>query len=230
LQKSKLATPGDGFRVCVPINILSELRTTAGLTLTDGTVPDTVALETSLYGLSVAANQTHCGMYLWTVPDDYDNSADELRIRLLCNMAAAEDDDVTISPTIYRKRPNPGKSFVEGGTTYTGNGTGVALTADLGVTTSTIYVPTLTTAATDYLASTSNANTKWYEMNADAFTDFTKATSNRSLSATADASVKAGDALSIILTSSAHTTDALSIYGAELWYRSNLAFTDIDAR
>jgi hypothetical protein len=56
-------------------------------------------------------------------------------------------------------------------------------------------------------------------------------TANRSLAATADASILPGDILSISLAlAAAHATDACYIYGVELWYRTNLAFSNISGR
>jgi hypothetical protein len=82
----------------------------------------------------------------------------------------------------------------------------------------------------------SNLATTWLEINADAFTgtvapELGQGTSNRSLSATADASIHPGDCLDINLAlNSATGTDAVNIYGIEIWYRSNLAFSDINSR
>jgi hypothetical protein len=231
-KRVSFLTPGDGFRVCRPANLLSYMRTSAGLVLdTATTAPAITALESNFYGLRAASSTTFCGMFQWVAPDDYDPSADELRIRLLCNMNGNTNTTTTISPAIYRKRPNLHQTFILNGTTYTGDGTGVALTADLGITASTAYVPILASASTDYVASTSNANTQWYEMNCDYWTDqISKLTHNRSLYSTADASIRPGDALNVTLTASAHTTDAINIYGLEIWYRSNLAFSDINSR
>ena len=219
VRRLSFLTPGDGYRKCVPLDIHTDIKDTTAQILTAATVPANVALETNFYGLNVAAGQTHVGLIQWAVPDDYDNSADEVRLRLLCNRSAdtAADLLLAITPLVYRKRPNPGLV-----------GTGVALSANLGCPT-VIGIPGLTSLATDVLASTAQANTKWVEFNLSRWTDFTQKTTNRTLATTADASVKAGDSLSIRLTT-AVLTDSLYIYGAEIWYRSNLAFTNINDR
>jgi hypothetical protein len=232
VRRLSYLAPGDGYRRCVPIDILAAVKSGAttgssfiGGVLTATTVPAIAPLEANFYGLSVVASANTCGVLKWAVPDDYDDSADELRLRILCNMAGDTNVTTTLDAAIYRKRPNPGLI-----------GTEVDLSANLGVTASTIYVPRLTSLATDFLASTANSNTAWYEINADynlpapTAAQIAAGTKNRSLYSTADASIKAGDALSITLSSSAHTTDAISIYAMEIWYRSNLAFTDINKR
>jgi hypothetical protein len=98
---------------------------------------------------------------------------------------------------------------------------GLALSADLGAPATAAGVIPLVGA---------NLLTKWVAINADYWTDLTRQTANRSLAATADASIQPGDCLNIVLTTAAHTTDAISVYGITIWYRSNLAFTDINSR
>ena len=213
-------SPGDGFRVDRPLDILADVKDATGLILTAATVPAVVALDTNFYGLSVVANQTHMARFAWTVPQDYDGSFDELRIRVACNMAADNAADglaSQITPLIYRKRPVP-SVILDGMTAFPA---GLALSANLGApATAAGVIPILG----------ANLLTKWIEINADMWTDFTKRTANRSLAATADASIRPGDCLSVVLTTAAHTTDAISVYGVEIWYRSNLAFTDIRSR
>ena len=43
-------------------------------------------------------------------------------------------------------------------------------------------------------------------------------------------SLKAGDAIHVDFTSSAHGTDAIDIYGLEVWYRSDLVFFELSDR
>jgi len=208
-----LAT-GDGFRRCVPIDILAQVKTTAGLVLTASTVPAILATETSFLALTSVASQTHVGAFVWNVPDDYDESSDELRIRLACNMNGDTDSAKTITAAIYRKRPVPniipdGESSLPAG---------LALSADLGAPVSGA-IPLLG----------ANILSSWVEINADAIKT-TDGSANRSLAATADASIKPGDCLTVVLTSGAHTTDDLDVYGLNLWYRSNLALSDINSR
>lgn len=225
VKRVSYLAPGDGYRKCVPLKLLGDIRDTVGIDLTAATVPALLALETNFYGLNVAAGQTHVGLINWAVPEDYDDSADELRVRLLCNRSAdtAADLLLAITPFVYRKRFNPGLV-----------GTGVVLSADLGCPT-VVGTPGLTSLAADAVVSTAQANTKWIEFNMDfrlaspTAAQIAAGTRNRSLAATADASIRAGDALTIRLTTAA-LTDSLYIYGAQIWYRSNLAFTNIDAR
>lgn len=220
VKRLSFLTPGDGYRKCVPLDILADVKDGTGLILTAATVPAVVALETNFYGLSVVANQTHMARFAWTVPQDYDSSADELRIRVACNMAgnnAADGAAALITPLIYRKRPVPSVILDD----LTALPAGLALSADLGA-------PATAAASIPLLGV--NLLTKWVEINADYWTDFTKRTANRSLAATADASILPGDALNVVLTTASHTTDAISVYGVELWYRSNLAFSDIRSR
>jgi len=214
VRRLSYLTPGDGFRRCVPIDLLSQVKTTAGLVLTEATVPAILAMESSFLGLTSKNNQTHVGAFIWNVPDDYDESADELRIRLACNMDGDVDSAKTITAAIYRKRPVPniipdGESSLPAG---------LALSADLGAPASGT-IPVLG----------SNLLTSWVEINADAIKTM-DGSANRSLAATADASIKPGDCLTIVLTADAHTTDELDVYGINLWYRSNLALSDINSR
>lgn len=218
--------PGDGFRKCVKIDLLADVKDGTGLILTAATVPAIAAFETNYYGLNVAANQTHLARMQWTVPQDYDNSADELRILVACNMAAANAVDQAasrITPLIYRKRPVPAV-IPDGRSSFPA---GLALSANLGVTaTALAVIPVLGSQLT----------TKWVDINCDynlpspTAAQIAAGTKNRSLAATADASIQAGDMLNIVLTTAAHTTDAIQVYGIEFWYRSNLAFTDINSR
>jgi hypothetical protein len=220
VRRISYLTPGDGFRKSQTLHLLSNIRDATGLVLTAATVPAVTALETNYYGLSLVTGQTFMGRFSWLVPADYDPSADELRIRVACNMAGTNVTDQAaskITATIYRKRPVPNIIPDD----LTALPAGLALSADLGA-------PGTAAGAIPLLGA--NLLTKWVEINADYWTDLTKQTANRSLAATADASIKPGDALQITLTSAAHSTDAISIYALTLWYRSNLAFTDINSR
>jgi len=190
-----------------------------------GTVPVVAALETNFYGLQVAQGQTFAGKVTLTVPPDYDSSIDELRIRIAANRGddTAGDATKTLKATIYRKRPVPSIIPDDAQGILPA---GLALSADLGVVSTSAVIPGLG----------SNLATTWLEINADAFTgtvapELGQGTSNRSLSATADASIHPGDCLDINLAlNSATGTDAVNIYGIEIWYRSNLAFSDINSR
>lgn len=196
------ALPGDGFYRQMPFNMLADWKTAAGLVLTAATAPLVAALETSFIGVQSASSTTDLGMFNIPIPRDYDDDADELKIRFLCNSAGTTNAP-TITAAIYRKRE------------------GVALTADLGVPASAAIVKTSATIGAG-----------WVEINASkrlggAAPD-SGGTDNRT--ATGDDSIKAGDRLTVALTISAHATDAINFYGVEIWYRSNLAFTDKDLR
>ena len=217
VKRLSFLTPGDGYRKCVPLKLLSDIRDATGLVLAAATVPAVAALETNFDGLSVVTGQTFMGEFQWVVPQDYDSSIDELRIRVACNMSGATNSGETITVVMYNKRPIPSVILDD----QAAFPAALALSADLGVPTSVDTIP----------AGITQVLTKWVEVNADYWTDFTKRTANRSLAATADASIKPGDCLQIQLNlSAAHATDACYVYGIELWYRSNLAFTDIRSR
>jgi hypothetical protein len=219
VQRLGYLATGDGFRRSHELHLLSNIRDATGLVLTASTVPAVAALETNFYGLSVVTGQTFMGKFSWTIPQDYDETADELRILVTCNMAGNTNSGETITPTIYRKRPIP--SLIPDDPSVQGVfPAGLALSADLGCPTSVDTIPLLG----------SNLLTKRVMVNCDARVAATGA-ANRTLAATADASLKCGDNIQVTLTlSAAHGTDACYVYGVELWYRSNLAFTNVGSR
>ena len=223
VRRVSYLTPGDGFRKCHELDLLSSIRDASGLVLTGATVPAVAALETNFYGLQVVTGQTFAGKFTWNVPQDYDESADALDILVACNMAGTTNSGLTLTPTIYRKRPVPSMIPDDVGGSFPA---GLALSADLGCPTSVDTVPLLG----------SNLLTKWVKITCSRFTSGLQTeagtgVSNRTLSATADASLRCGDCIQVSLAlSAAHATDALNIYGIELWYRSNLAFSNIGTR
>ena len=97
------APGGDGVRVVRPLNLITDLRTSAGLVLTGATVPAVAALETNALGVQVAASQTAAGSFVFQVPADYDRIADELKINILANSAGATDTPI-LDATVFRKR------------------------------------------------------------------------------------------------------------------------------
>jgi hypothetical protein len=217
VRRLSYLTPGDGFRKCAPIDVLSQLKDATGQILSGGTSPPLAALETGIYGVQPAASTTFCGQFLWVVPQDYDASADELRIMVACDMAGTTNQALSrLTAVIYRKRMVP--AYIPDG--QTSFPAGLAVSADLG--------PTPTAVGAIPLVGTHLA-TKWVEIVCDARVPATGLT-NRTLSTTADASIKPGDILDIVLNSAAHTTDVIHLYGIELWYRSNLAFSEINSR
>jgi hypothetical protein len=218
-------TPGDGYRKVNSLYILSNVRDANGLVLTGATVPAVAALETNFNGLQTVTGQTFMGKFTWVVPQDYDEDSDNLDILVACNMAGDTNSGLTITPTIYRKRPIP-DTIPDDPTTQGTFPAGLALSANLGCPTSVNTIPLLG----------SNLLTKWVRINCSRFTSGLQTeagtgVSNRTLSATADASLKCGDIIQVSLNlSGAHATDACNIYGIEIWYRSNLAFTNISTR
>jgi hypothetical protein len=231
IRRISYLTPGDGFRVTKALYLLSNLRDATGQVLSGATVPVIAALENNFYGLQTATGQTFMGKFTWVVPQDYDEDIDNFDVLVACNMAGNTDSGLTITPTIYRKRPIP--SVVPDDTVN--NSTfpaGLALSADLGCPTSKDTIPLLG----------ANLLTKWVRINCSRWTDpimgeSGNGTSNRSLSATADASLKCGDIVQVSLACAGglsgnglHAADAINTYGLEIWYRSNLAFTNIGTR
>jgi hypothetical protein len=225
VRRISYLTPGDGFRRVHPLHLLSNVRDASGLVLTGSTVPAVAALESNFYGLSVVTGQTFMGKFSWVIPQDYDEDIDSFNVLVACNMAGNTNSGLTITPTIYRKRPIPAILPDDPATAGTFPAA-LALSADLGCPTSTTTIPLLG----------SNLLTKWVDINCARWAspigaESGQATSNRSLSATADASLKCGDCIQVGLAlSAAHATDACYIYGIEVWYRSNLAFTNISSR
>lgn len=92
----------DAFRRVKSINIISDLRTTAGLVLTAATVPTVAAVETNAVAIVAAAGGTANGTFTFVVPDDYADQSDELKIRLL--VVSGGTDVPTQTCTAYRKR------------------------------------------------------------------------------------------------------------------------------
>lgn len=225
VRRLSYLTPGDGYRRSRSLHLLSNMRSAAGLVLDTSTVPAVAALEANFYGLSVVTGQTFMGKFTWCVPQDYDESADNFDILVACNMAGNTNSGLTITPTIYRKRPIPAM-IPDDPATAGSFPAGLALSADLGCPTSTDTVPLLGANLLD----------KWVRINCSRWTSGLQAeagtgVSNRSLSTTADASLKCGDIIQVSLAlSAAHATDACYVYGIDLWYRSNLAFTNIGTR
>jgi hypothetical protein len=220
VKRVSFLAPGDGYRKCAPLNLLADIRGSTGLVLDGSTTTPTIAvLETGFYGLSAAASTTHLALFHWVVPQDYDPSADELRIMIACQMAGTTNQALSkITPLIYRKRPVP--QFIPDDAQGV-MPAGLAISLDLGAPATAVGAIPL---------AGSDLATKWVMINADYWTDLARNVANRSLATTADASIKPGDILNVVLTSAAHTTDLIAIYGIELWYRSNLAFTDINSR
>jgi len=174
---------GDGIRVTRTLNIVSDLRTAAGLVLTAATSPAVLAVETNGLIVSAAATVNTLGSFNFAIPRDYDRTADQFRIAVLANSGGATDTP-TLNATIYRKRA------------------GAALTADA--------APTASAAIPGLAAPAAIAAQVFIVSNSKGF--------------------RGGDVLTINLTSAAHTTDTIQIYGVEVQYRSAIVFDNADLR
>ena len=94
---------GDGFTRTVPIQLHS-LRNSSGLTLDASTTnPRLAALETNFLGMQWLAGNAAVAVLNWTVPIDYDETADRLDIVVLCN-SAGDTDTPTLDANVYQKR------------------------------------------------------------------------------------------------------------------------------
>lgn len=100
--KSMFFTGGSGFVRSVVIP-LTDLKTSAGLTLTAGTNPLVAALETNAVGVQWAAGNATAALLNYVVPLDFDQGADLLQIVFLVNSAGNTDAPI-LDATVYRKR------------------------------------------------------------------------------------------------------------------------------
>lgn len=93
----------DGIRRSIEIK-LHDLRTSTGLVLDASTTnPRLAALEVNHLGLQFLAGSVAPFTFNFTVPVDYDETADVLDIRLLANSAANTDSPI-LDSQIFRKR------------------------------------------------------------------------------------------------------------------------------
>lgn len=98
------APGGDGVRVSIPLNIASDVRTAAGLVLDGSTTSPTIAAaETNGLAINCAASTTVSGSFVFEVPQDYDKTSDELKIKVVAASQGATDSPA-LSATVYRKR------------------------------------------------------------------------------------------------------------------------------
>lgn len=105
LKRIDQSVTGDGFRRSKNLNMFSYIRVAAdGTGLTASSVPAIVALETNALGIKLVAGQTALGKLQWTVPLDYDETQDELLLRILCNASGATASAILISSAVYAKR------------------------------------------------------------------------------------------------------------------------------
>jgi hypothetical protein len=88
----------------INLDPMVNLRTSAGLVLTAGTVPSIAALETNALGVQSAANGTALGTLTFRVPEDYDPVSDFCSVHLDV-VSGGTTNQPTISGTAYRSRP-----------------------------------------------------------------------------------------------------------------------------
>lgn len=185
LAQAELTIPEGGSGVIREVPIpLASVKTTGGLTLTASTGPTIAATETSGIAIVAAASTTACGTILFPIPNDYDATADYLRVKVLCEMGGATNSTNTLGATVYRKRA------------------GTALSADLTPTASAI-IPASASPTDDAAI--------------------------REVIITGEG-CRAGDCLTINLTTGSHTTDALNIWGIWIEYKSMWVASDLDDR
>jgi len=173
---------GVGFLKTMPIH-LTELKTTAGLTLTGATAPLVAALETYLLGVQWAASNATAALLIVPIPYDYDEITDKIIINMQVN-SAGNTDNPTMSAVVYNKR------------------VGTAVSANLAPSASSA-IPKSATAAT--------------------------AAANRTITISGKG-IKGGDTINILLSPSAHTSDAVNLYSLAIQYYSTLVAFDPNLR
>lgn len=105
LPTSNLSTSlggGDGVKVDIVLNP-TDFTTTAGLSLTAGTTPAIVNVETSAIVISAVASSNVLGTLAFRIPGNYDPIKDLLEFHALMSTNGTTDAP-TISASAYRKR------------------------------------------------------------------------------------------------------------------------------
>lgn len=102
-QTSGGSRGGVGYLKTKDINLLADLRTSGGLTLTAGTNPLVASLETNALGVQWAAGDSTKGSFQFAVPIDYDQGSDTLILSMIVN-SAGNTNAPTITANIYNKR------------------------------------------------------------------------------------------------------------------------------
>lgn len=103
LKRMEGAVTGLGFKREIQGLDINSLRDSDGTILTASTEPSREALETNFVGAVVSSSQTDLGNLTFKIPQDYDASVDELKIRFLAN-SAGDTNTPTIDAVMYRKR------------------------------------------------------------------------------------------------------------------------------
>lgn len=93
---------GLGFKRSTPVP-LTDLKTSAGLTLTGATSPLVAALETNAIGVQWASSNSSKAAYIIHIPGDYDETTDTLLLNYLVNSAGTTDSP-TLTANVYQKR------------------------------------------------------------------------------------------------------------------------------
>lgn len=140
LKNCERITTGLGFKKSVPVDLNSCFVYNTGAPL-NATVTevgfDLLDTDSKQRVIFIDDDETYGPAFNFSVPQDYDESVDKLRIRALCSMDGGETDTVYLDAEIYKKRA------------------GAAASSDLDPTAETTAVPSAVASAA------------WSEINAD---------------------------------------------------------------
>ena len=140
LQEFNTIVTGKGFKRVLPGLGINSLTEADGDKLDNGSTPPMAAGETSGLVVAVAASTTFAGAFNFVIPEDYDESNDYLRIRVLAVMGGTTNSTVGLTATAYRKRAS------------------AALSSDLAPTAPTGDIP-ISTSYASWLEFTLDSNT-----------------------------------------------------------------------
>jgi len=132
LKNTERIITGFGFKKAVPVNLGNCYKYDDGAPLsTTITAVGYDMLDTSSKArvIFIDDDETYGPAFNFSVPEDYDESVDKLRIRVLCSMDGGETDTVYMDAEVYKKRA------------------GAALSADLDPTAETTAVPSAIASA-----------------------------------------------------------------------------------
>ena len=195
---------GDGFKRAMSTPLLDSLQTTAGLTLTAGTTPVIATFETNFVGVQVAASTTTLGMLTILLPPDYDGASTGINASGNPNPGAGD--------YLAVKFHSQTSGTTNTGVTITGTAyykrNGKALSAQL--TSNVLTGAALLNYPNTVPISTAQSSTQWVDFSGNA--------------------LQAGDSVEFTFVTSAHTTDAVNVYGLEVEYKSNLVYSDMSRR
>lgn len=106
LHDVKGIVTGNGFLKTISDVSMNDLTEADGDKLDNGSTPPLAALESNGLGVAVASSTTFAGCLNFTLPRDYDQSNDYLKIRILCGIIGGTDSGDTMDCTAYVKRAN----------------------------------------------------------------------------------------------------------------------------